>query len=116
MSGVLVVAEARRGQLRDVTLELIGAAKALGQGPLSVAVVDHEPSRLRERLAVEGVDAVLAVTTPNEHFEPHVTQRALEGLIEQERPSLVVLGPHDRLARASRPLWRRAAGTGSPAT
>jgi electron transfer flavoprotein alpha subunit len=57
-----------------------------------VAVVDHEPSRLRERLAVDGVDAVLAVTTPNEHFEPHVTQRALEGLIEQERPSLVVLG------------------------
>jgi electron transfer flavoprotein alpha subunit len=92
MSGVLVVAEARRGQLREVTLELIGAAKALGQGPLSVAVVDHEPSRLRERLAVEGVDAVLAVTTPNEHFEPHVTQRALEGLIEQEQPSLVILG------------------------
>jgi electron transfer flavoprotein alpha subunit len=92
MSGVLVVAEARRGELRDVTLELIGAAKRLGDGPLSVAVVDHDPSRYRDRLAVEGVDAVLAVTTPNEHFEPHVAQRALEGLIEQERPSVVLLG------------------------
>jgi electron transfer flavoprotein alpha subunit len=92
MSGVLVVAEARRGELRDVTLELIGAAKGLGDGPLSVAVVDHDPSRYRDRLAVEGVDAVLAVTTPNEHFEPHVAQRALEALIEQERPSVVVLG------------------------
>jgi electron transfer flavoprotein alpha subunit len=92
MSGVLVVAEARRGELRDVTFELIGAAKGLADGPLSVAVVDHDPSRYSDRLAVDGVDAVLAVKTPNEHFEPHTAQRALEGLIEQEQPSVVVLG------------------------
>ena len=92
MSGVLVVAEARRGELRDVSLELIGAARTLGQAPLSVAVVDHDPSRYRDRLAVDGVDSVLAVTTPNEHFEPHIAQRALEALIEQEQPAVVVLG------------------------
>jgi electron transfer flavoprotein alpha subunit len=92
MSGVLVVAEARRGELRDVTFELIGAAKGLTDGPLAVAVVDHDPSRHSDRLAVDGVDAVLAVQTPNEHFEPHIAQRALEALIEQEQPSVVVLG------------------------
>src|SRR5256885_11342591 len=92
MSGVLVVAEARRGELRDVTLELIGAARTLGPAPLSVAVVDHDPSRYRDRLAVDGVDAVLAVKTPSEQFGPHVAQRAVEALIEQEQPSLVVLG------------------------
>ena len=91
MSGVLVVAEARRGELRDVSLELIGAARSLG-GPLSVAVIDHDPSRYRDRLSVEGVDAVLAVATPNEHFEPHVAARALEGLIASEQPDVVVLG------------------------
>ena len=90
MSGVLVVAEARRGELRDVTFELIGAARGLGS--LSVAVIDHDPSRYRERLAVDGVDSVLTVTTPNEHFEPHIAGKALEALIEQERPSVVVLG------------------------
>jgi electron transfer flavoprotein alpha subunit len=90
MSGVLVLAEARRGELRDVTFELIGAARGLG--PVSVAVIDHDPARYRDRLAVDGVDSVLAVTTPQEHFEPHIAQRALEGLIEQERPSVVVLG------------------------
>ena len=90
MSGVLVVAEARRGELRDVTFELIGAARGLGS--VSLAVIDSDPSRYRDRLAVDGVDSVLAVATPNEHFEPHVAQRALEGLIEQERPSVVVLG------------------------
>jgi electron transfer flavoprotein alpha subunit len=92
LSGVLVVAEARRGELRDVTFELIGAASGLGGGPVSVAVVDHDPSRYSDRLAVDGVDAVLAVKTPNEHFEPHVAARALEDLIEQEQPSVVVLG------------------------
>jgi electron transfer flavoprotein alpha subunit len=92
VSGVLVLAEARRGELRDVTFELIAAARTLGAGPLSVAVVDHEPSRYRDRLAVDGVDAVLAVTTPNEHFEPHVTARALDALIAREQPSVVVLG------------------------
>jgi electron transfer flavoprotein alpha subunit len=91
MSGVLVVAEARRGELRDVSLELIGAARSLG-GPLSVAVIDHDPSRYRDRLSVEGVDTVLAVATPNEHFEPHVAARALEGLIASEQPDVVVLG------------------------
>jgi electron transfer flavoprotein alpha subunit len=90
MSGVLVVAEARRGELRDVTFELIAAARGLGS--LSVAVIDHDPSRFRDRLAVEGVDAVLAVATPNEHFEPHIAQRALEAVIEQEQPSVVLLG------------------------
>jgi electron transfer flavoprotein alpha subunit len=93
MSGVLVVAEARRGELRDVTFELIGAARELmGAGPLFVAVIDKDPSRYRDRLAVDGVDAILAVATPNEHFEPHVAQRALEGLIAEELPNVVVLG------------------------
>ena len=92
MSGVLVVAEARRGELRDVTFELIGAAKGLADGPLRVAVVDHDPARYSDRLAADGVDAVLAVQSPGEHFEPHIAQRALEALIEQEQPSVVVLG------------------------
>jgi electron transfer flavoprotein alpha subunit len=90
VSGVLVVAEARRGELRDVTFELIGAARGLGS--VSVAVIDHDPSRYRDRLAVDGVDSVLAVTTPQEHFEPHIAQRGLEALIEQEQPSVVLLG------------------------
>jgi electron transfer flavoprotein alpha subunit len=93
MSGVLVVAEARRGELRDVTLELIGAAKSLsGAGSVSVAIIDHEPGRFQDKLAVEGVETVLAVKTPTEHFEPHVAERALQALIDQEQPSVVVLG------------------------
>jgi electron transfer flavoprotein alpha subunit len=95
MSGVLVVAEARRGELRDVSLELIGAGLAVKDasgGPLKVAVLDSEPARFAPALSVDGVDELLLVTTPSEHFEAHVAQRALEQLIESERPELVLLG------------------------
>lgn len=95
MSGVLVVAETRRGELREVSLELIGAGleiKGASGGPLKVAVMDSEPGRFRAPLSVDGVDELLLVATPSEHFEAHVAQRALEQLIESERPELVLLG------------------------
>ncbi len=95
MSGVLVLAETRRGELRDVSLELIGAAsgvKDAAGGRLAVAVVAADPAAHAEALSVDGVDEVLTVTAPVPHFEAHVAQRALEALIEQERPSLVLVG------------------------
>lgn len=95
MSGVLVVAETRRGELREVSLELVGAGlevKGSVGGPLRVAVLDPEPGRFASALSVEGVDELLLVSTPTENFEAHVAQRALEALIESERPALVLLG------------------------
>ena len=95
MSGVLVVAETRRGELREVSLELIGAGlgvKGASGGPLKVAVIDSDPGRFVEPLSVDGVDELLLVTTPAEHFEAHVAQRALDALIASEQPALVLLG------------------------
>jgi electron transfer flavoprotein alpha subunit len=95
MSGILVVAETRRGELRDVSLELIGAARTVKDaagGRLAVAVVAADADAHAGALALDGVDEVLTVTSPAPHFEAHVAQRALEALIEQERPSLVLVG------------------------
>jgi electron transfer flavoprotein alpha subunit len=95
MSGVLVLAETRRGELRDVSLELISAGLAVGQssgGPVKVAVLAPDPRRFVQQLSVDGIDELLLVPTPSEHFEAHVAQRALEQLIEAERPELVLLG------------------------
>jgi electron transfer flavoprotein alpha subunit len=95
MSGVLVVAETRRGELREVSLELIRAALAIKDaagGRLQVAVIDHEPQRHAQALSAEGVDEVLLVAAPGEHFEAHVAQRALEELIRSEQPDVVLLG------------------------
>jgi electron transfer flavoprotein alpha subunit len=95
MNGVLVVAETRRGELREVSLELISAGlsvKDAAGGRVTVAVVDHDPGRFAPALSADGVDEVLLVTAPGENFEAHVAQQALEQLIDSEQPQLVILG------------------------
>jgi electron transfer flavoprotein alpha subunit len=95
MSGILVMAESRRGELREVSLELIGAALRLKDqagGPVAVAIVGADAADHAEALGVAGVDEVLTVTAPTENFEAHVQEGALETLIDQESPSLVLLG------------------------
>lgn len=95
MSGVLVVAEHRRGEVREVTFELISLAlelKAAGAGPVAVLAVGREAPALAGALAVEGVDAVLAAPADVEGFEPHVTQRAVEQVLGQRAPVVVLAG------------------------
>lgn len=93
--GVLVIAETRRGELREVSLELVGPARELASasgGRVAAAVIGADAQRFASELAVEGVDEVLTVAAPCEHFEAHVWQRAVEKLIESERPTLVLAG------------------------
>jgi electron transfer flavoprotein alpha subunit len=95
MSGILVVAETRRDELRSVTLELIGAAlelKDAAGGRVTVAIVDADPSSFTGALAVSGVDEILTVTTPTPSFEAHVAQQVLGALVEAEQPDVVLLG------------------------
>jgi electron transfer flavoprotein alpha subunit len=95
MSGILVVAESRRGELREVSLELVGAALALkgeAGGPVAVALIGAGAGEHVDALGATGVDEVLTVAAPSDGFEAHVHAGALEALIEQERPALVLLG------------------------
>ncbi|HYB25249.1 MAG TPA: electron transfer flavoprotein subunit alpha/FixB family protein [Solirubrobacteraceae bacterium] len=95
MSGILVLAETRRGELRDVSLELVSAAREVKEsagGRLTVAVIGADAEVFAGDLAAEDVDEVLTVSAPTEQFEAHVWQRALGALIESEQPALVLLG------------------------
>jgi electron transfer flavoprotein alpha subunit len=95
MSGILVIVESRRGELRDVSLELIGAAlpvKDDAGGRLAVAAIGAGADQHAAALGADGVDEVLTVEAPGEHFEPHVHAAAVEALIEQEQPALVLVG------------------------
>jgi electron transfer flavoprotein alpha subunit len=88
---VLIVAEHLRGELRPVTLELVSAAKEL-QGPVAVAVIASDPSRLTDAVNVEGVDEILSVKVDQEEFENDVYQQALEQLMNERQPDVVLLG------------------------
>ena len=90
MSGVLVIAETRRGELREVSLELISAAVSVAGeigADVSVAVIGADASLFTSSLAAAGVREVLSVPAPCEVFEAAVWARALEALIESEQPS-----------------------------
>lgn len=88
---VLVVAEHLQGTLRDITFELISAARELS-GPVAVAVIANDPSRFLEAVNVEGVDEIVAVPVEQEEFENDVYQQALEALIAERRPRVILLG------------------------
>lgn len=95
MREVMVLAEARRGELRPVSFELIGAARALceqGAGEPVVVLIGPDAAAQAGAVSLEGVRRVLVVPTPQPHFEAHVTQAAVEALIERRHPSLVLAG------------------------
>jgi electron transfer flavoprotein alpha subunit len=95
MSGVLVVAECRRGELREVSLELVGAALGLKDqagGRVTVALIGAASASFADAIAAPGVDEVLTVSAPGEDFEAHVHAAAVEALVQQERPALVLAG------------------------
>src|SRR2546428_4244948 len=89
MNGTLIVAEHVRGELRDVTCELVTAAQELG-GPVAIAVIARDASLLE--VNVRGVDEIVIVAVEQEEFENDVYQSALEALIAERQPQVVLLG------------------------
>lgn len=95
MSGILILAEHRRGTLRDATLEAIGAAgtlKAALGGPVAVLVIAADPAPLAKAVSVGAVDEVITVARPDAAtYEPHVYEAVLRSVIAQRSPALVLM-------------------------
>jgi electron transfer flavoprotein alpha subunit len=95
MGGVLVVAETRKGEVRDISYELITAARGLadqGCAPVRVLVVDGDPSAVAADLGAAGVEEVLTVTSPRAEFEPHLQAEAVGAAIAALEPAVVLTG------------------------
>lgn len=96
MGGVLVLAEPATADVRTPGVELIGAGRSLcehGAGTLTVAVIGRDAEPALDALELAGAQELVAVPTPCERFEAHVWQAALEALIDERRPA-VVLAAH----------------------
>jgi electron transfer flavoprotein alpha subunit len=93
MSGVLVVAETRRGELRPITFELLGSALALGNAPVRVLLIDADPAAHSGALSVPGIEEVLTVASPTAEFEAHVQAAAVAAVAEAQAPDVVLTGP-----------------------
>jgi electron transfer flavoprotein alpha subunit len=93
VSGLLVIAEQRRGELRPVSLELIGAAQSLRRDGDSVAValLAPSPGALIEPLKLAGVDEIVAVKVAAPEFDPDTFESAISALIAERKPDVVLV-------------------------
>jgi electron transfer flavoprotein alpha subunit len=93
VSGILVIAEQRRGELRPVSLELVGAAQSLRRDgeQVAVAVLGQEPSRFVPALSVAGVDTIVTVKVPQPEFDPDTFVAAVGALIDARSPDVVLV-------------------------
>ena len=90
---ILVIAEQREGTLNRATWEVIAAAQQL-DGPIKVAVLGAHVDTVATELSAADVDEVLIVAHPAlERYTPDGFVQALEQVIQQEQPALV-LCPH----------------------
>ncbi|WP_435180663.1 electron transfer flavoprotein subunit alpha/FixB family protein [Halorussus sp. AFM4] len=93
MSGVLAVAEHRRGELRDVSFELITAGRQLADqtgGDLHLAVVGGDTESFADSLNREGVDVIHTVPE-GEEFNHDVYAQAVEALHAEVDPQVLLM-------------------------
>ncbi|MFC6615146.1 electron transfer flavoprotein subunit alpha/FixB family protein [Halopenitus salinus] len=92
-AAVLAIAEHRRGDLRDVSYELVTAGRELADaigGELHVAVISGATEEFAEALDREGVDAIHAVEN-GEEFDHGVYARAVETLHGELDPTALLV-------------------------
>ncbi|WP_255193340.1 electron transfer flavoprotein subunit alpha/FixB family protein [Natronobeatus ordinarius] len=92
MTDVLAVADHRRGELRDVSYELVSAGRELADaagGELHLAVISGPVEEYAEKLNREGVDAVHTVSH-GEEFNHDVYTQAISQLVDALEPGFVL--------------------------
>jgi electron transfer flavoprotein alpha subunit len=93
MSGILIIAEQRRGELRPVSLELVSAAQGLrrAQEEVAVAVLAKAPEGFVKALSVTGVDEIVTIQVPAAEFDPDTFESAIGALIAKRSPDVVLV-------------------------
>jgi electron transfer flavoprotein alpha subunit len=88
---ILILAEHLRGEVRPITLELVSAAKELGDETV-VAVIGKDPAAIADQVDVEGVSEIVNVKVDQNEFENDVYREAVEQLISDRSPDVVLVG------------------------
>jgi len=93
MSGILIIAEQRRGELRPVSLELVSVAQGLRRPgeQVVIAVLGAAPESFVKALSVAGVDEIVVVTVAAPEFDPDTFESALSALIAARKPDVVLV-------------------------
>ncbi|MBD7908003.1 electron transfer flavoprotein subunit alpha/FixB family protein [Sporosarcina gallistercoris] len=91
---VLVLGEAREGELRNVSFETIAAAKTIsGGGTVTAVLLGDSVGNLAQEMVQYGADRVVTVEHP--HLKQYTSDgysQAFMAVYEQEKPDAIVLG------------------------
>ncbi|MFY0543745.1 electron transfer flavoprotein subunit alpha/FixB family protein [Brevibacillus sp. H7] len=113
MKKVLVLAEARDGQLRNVSFEALAAANILAEGgEIAAAVFGADGGSFADALAQHGADKVYVVNNSAlATYTPDGYSQALQQLIKAVSPDAIVLG-HTSIGRDLAPRVAARLGYG----
>ena len=95
MGEIFVLAEHRQGELRDVTLEMLGKGQELAvamNAPLAAVLLGHNVDVFATELAKHANQVLVIADERLEHFNSEAYQRVLAFLITERKPSLVLMG------------------------
>ena len=95
MGEIFVLAEHRRGELRDITFEMLTKGRELAQktsSELTAVILGKDVKEYAKRLA-EHANRVLVVEDEKlEHFNSDIYQNVLSNLIKERKPLLTMIG------------------------
>ena len=91
--GILIVAEHLRGELCEITREVVSAGKQLkGNGRLTIALIARDPSAFVAAASLEGVDEIIEVPVNASEFNADIYIEALEAIVRERKPAAVLMG------------------------
>ncbi len=95
MGDVFVLAEHRRGELREVTLEMLGKGRELaGQlgGQLKAVLLGHNVDAFARKLANQAHEVLVVEDKRLENFNAELYQKVLASLLTEKKPTLTLIG------------------------
>lgn len=96
MTGILVIAEHRQGELTPASLEVIAAALELkgdSDRQVAVAIIARNPDDFVGAVSKAGVDEVIKLPVPVAEFQSDIYEAAILAIAEARSPD-VILVPH----------------------
>lgn len=95
MGDVFVLAEHRQGELREVTLEMLGKGRELAEqlgGSLKAVLLGHGLDAFAGELASQSHEVLVVEDERLEDFNSELYQKALTSLLTERKPTLTLIG------------------------
>ena len=91
---ILVITEHRKGQLDDVSLELLSAAKKLNQTlntKIAAVVLGHSLNPMVQALSQKAIDEIIVIESPElSSYIPHLYAAPLKKLVSERQPKAIL--------------------------